>query len=67
MALYDRLAALWLMLVCRDSQAPESYLQALAGLRAGGALALDGVRQKITGEEGDSDFSRREALLLVEN
>ncbi len=50
----------------RKQSLARSFTASLAGLRAGGALALDGVRQKITGEEGDSDFSRREARLFVE-
>ena len=33
----------------------------LAGLRAGGAIALEGARQKLTGSEVESDFARREA------
>ena len=50
----------------RTQSLARSFTASLAGLRAGGALAIDGVRQKITGEEADSDFSRREARLFVE-
>lgn len=44
----------------------RSVSASLAGLRAGGALAVDGARQKITGDYSESDFSRREALRFVE-
>ncbi|WP_418259715.1 ABC1 kinase family protein [Haliea sp. E17] len=38
----------------------------LAGLRAGGALALDGAVGRVLGrEEGDSEFARREARRFV--
>ena len=37
----------------------------LAGIRAGGALALDGARQKVLGDDAGSDFAHREAARFV--
>ncbi|MFT4520845.1 MAG: putative unusual protein kinase regulating ubiquinone biosynthesis (AarF/ABC1/UbiB family) [Halioglobus sp.] len=47
---------------------PRSLSVSLAGIRAGGALAVDGAVQKAMGRDpglGDSDFARREAKRFV--
>ena len=48
---------------------PRSLSVSLAGLRAGGALAVDSVVQRVIGRgstEEDSDFARREARRFVQ-
>ena len=47
---------------------PRSLSMSLAGIRAGGALAVDSAMQKIMGKGGedeDSEFARREARRFV--
>ena len=46
----------------------RSLSVSLAGIRAGGALAVDGALQRLRGEDGDtgdSPFARREARRFV--
>ena len=46
----------------------RSFSVSLAGLRAGGALAVDGAMQKLKGRKSgddDSEFARREARRFV--
>ncbi len=52
----------------KDRAVPRSLAASLAGLRAGGALAVDSAFQKVTGRHsgsGDSSFARREARRFV--
>ena len=56
----------------RKGAVPRGIAAALAGIRAGGALAVDGAVQQVLERSGlreagtDSDFSRREARRFVE-
>ncbi|NND67532.1 MAG: AarF/ABC1/UbiB kinase family protein [Halioglobus sp.] len=43
------------------SSLPRGLSVSLAGLRAGGALAVDSAVQRVTGRDDDSAFARREA------
>jgi predicted unusual protein kinase regulating ubiquinone biosynthesis (AarF/ABC1/UbiB family) len=44
---------------------PRSLTASLAGLRAGGALAVDGAWQGLMGRDDSSDFARKEARRFV--
>lgn len=54
--------------VLKSRAMPRSLSASLAGIRAGGALAVDGAVQKALGRDpmiADSDFARREARRFV--
>jgi predicted unusual protein kinase regulating ubiquinone biosynthesis (AarF/ABC1/UbiB family) len=53
----------------KSSALPRTLSVSLAGIRAGGALAVDGVVQRVMGrgpDDADSDFARREARRFVQ-
>ena len=53
----------------KSSALPRTLSVSLAGLRAGGALAMDGVVQRVMGrgpDDDDSEFARREARRFVQ-
>ena len=52
----------------KTSNLPRTLTASLAGIRAGSALAVDGVVQRVMGrgpDDADSEFARREARLFV--
>ena len=48
------------------SSLPRGLSVSLAGIRAGGALAMDSAVQRVTGRDDDSAFARREAKRFVQ-
>ncbi len=53
----------------KSSALPRTLSVSLAGIRAGGALAVDGVVQRVMGrgpDDADSEFARREARRFVQ-